>query len=258
MRRETPSEPLLTFPWNDRRLSLWRLLPTLLISVFILTLLAIVFKIKAPPPARSQPLSQSILILDPTNPVNQIVLNRAQDRSALILGPEAIDEISPGSPLLPVFRPSFTGYELKLKPPYVSRSSTDQPRLFQSGDLALPSNPPTAPPPPPDAASTRAGSKNWQLVPELHGTLARRPLRTLPDLATLRPQDLAKLRFQIAIKPNGRPLLIIPLHSGAEDREIVPALQTALSGMLFAPVEGSANEWGQISFAWTSAQPTSP
>lgn len=258
MRRETPSEPLLTFPWGGRPLSLWRLLPALLFSSLVLTSLAVVFKIKAPPPAPSQPLSQSILILDPSNPVNHIVLNRAQDRSALILGPEAIDEISPGSPLSPVFRPSFTGYELKLKPPYVSRSFSDHPRLFQPGDLALPSKPPAALQPPPNAASSRLGPKNWQLMPELHGSLAARPLRSLPDLALIRPQDLAKLRFQIAIKPNGRPLMIIPLHSGAEDRDIVPALQTALSRMVFAPAEGDMNEWGQISFTWNSAPRASP
>ena len=258
MRRETPSDTTLTFPWGDRPLSLWRLLPPLLLCVLVLGLLAVVFKIKSPPPARHQHLSQSILVLDPANPVNQIVLNRAQDRSALILGSASIEDISPASPLLPVFRPSFNDYELKLKEPYVSRSSTDQPRLFQSSDLALPSSPTPSPSGPPDAASNRAGTKSWLLRPELHGSLANRPLRRNPDLSSLRPQDLAKMSFQIAVKPNGRVLLVIPLHSGTEDRAIVPALQASLAGMIFEPSASQMTEWGQISFEWKAAPATSP
>jgi len=258
MRREPPSDTTLTFPWGDRPLSLWRLLPAFLLCVLVLAGLAVIFKIKSPPPARTQHLSQSILILDPANPINQIVLNRARDRSALILDSDSLSDLTPGTNLLPVFRPSFSGYELTLKQPYVSRAATEQPRLFQPGDLALPSSPPPAPSPLPDAASTRAGAKNWRLKPELHGPIASRSLRTLPDLSSLRPQDLAKLRFQIAVKPNGLALLVLPLHSSTEDRDVVPALQSALAGMRFAPSPGSATEWGQISFTWAAAPPDGP
>jgi hypothetical protein len=222
--------------------------------------MALLFKTQPPAPQRTHHLSQSILLLDPANPINQIVLNRAQDRGALILGPEAIGDITAGTSLLPVFRPSFSGFQLQLKEAYVSRTSTDQPRLFQPSDLALPRQPNPTPAPlpslPPDAAATRAGAKNWLLQPEFHGSLTQRALRSPPDLASFRPQDLAKLRFQIAVKPNGRILLVVPLHSAPEDREIIPALLSALSSIRFEPRTGNSLEWGQVSFAWAEGPPT--
>lgn len=252
MKSESPSSTELTFPWGDRPRSLWRLLPFAVFCAAILTSLAFIFKSKTPAPAPTHSVSQSILLLDPANPINQTVLSHAEDNSILFLSPDPIDESLTRHPLLPVFKPSFSQFQVRLKEPYVSRPITQQVRLFQSSDLALPPASHTLPEGAlPTAASTRAGDKSWRLLPQFQGPIASRTVHIPPNLTTLRPQDLAKLRFQIAVKPNGRTFLVIPISSATEDREILSALQIALSTTRFDPKPGSTNEWGQVSFVWT-------
>ena len=255
MRRQNSTGSELTFRWAEKSPSYWRLLPALLVCIAILGLIALIFTTQSPAPQRVQHLSQSILLLDADNPINQIVLNRAQDRGALILGTEAIETLSADTSLLPVFRPSFSGFQLQLKEIDVNRPSIDQPRLFKPSDLALPARPSPPPVTLPDAASTRAGAKNWVLRTEFHDSLTRRGLRIPPDFSSLRPQDLARLRFHLAVKPDGRPLFVVPLHSAPEDRALIPALQSALSAIRFESKPGSALDWGQVSFHWVSAPP---
>jgi len=259
MNPESPSGTALTFPWGDRPRSLWRLLPYTLICAAALTSLAFIFKSKTPAPTPTHSISQSILLLDPANPINQTVLSHAQDKSLLVLSPDPIDESIARHPLLPVFKPSFSHFQVRLKEPYVSRPPTQQVRLFQPSDLALPPASRTLPKgAPPTAASTRAGAKPWQLVAQFQGPIASRTVRTPPNLTALRPKDLARLRFQIAVKPDGRTLLVLPISSATEDREFLPALQSALSATRFEPKPDSSNEWGQITFAWTIAPNASP
>jgi len=259
MKSDPPPGSALIFPWGDRPRSVWRLVPYLLVCTTVLAALALLFKTKTPPPTHSPNISQSILLLDPANPVNQTVLSHAEDRSTLILGPEPVDQSIAGTLLRPVFKPSFNHFQLRLKEPDITRPAASQVRLFQSSDLALP--PPSRTPPPnapPTAASNHSANKPWQLVPKFHGPIASRPLRIPPNLSRLHPQDLAKLEFQIAVKPDGRTLLAIPLNSATEDREILPSLQTALSTTRFEPKPGASTEWGRISFAWTLDPNRSP
>lgn len=259
MNSESPSGTNLTFPWGDRPRSLWRLLPYTLICTAALTSLAFIFKSKTPSPTPTHSISQSILLLDPADPITQTVLSHAQDESLLVLSPDPIDASIGRQPQLPVFRPSFSEFKVRLKEPYVSSTPTQQIRLFQPSDLALPPASSTLPEgAPPTAASTHAGAKPWQLEAQFQGPISARIIRTPPSLTTFRPKDLARLRFHIAVKPDGRTLLVVPISSATEDREILPALQSALSSTRFEPKPGSKNEWGQITFAWTISSNSSP
>lgn len=259
MKPQNPSGTALTFPWGDRPRSIWRLLPYLCLCISILAALALLFKANPPAPAPSHSISQSILLLDPANPINQRALSHAQDHSLLILAPEPSQDSITKQPLQPVFKPSFSHFQVRLKEPTVTRPTSQQIRLFQATDLALPPVSRALPANiPPTAASTRAGDKPWQLIPHFHGPIASRSLLAPPNLAGLRPQDLVKLRFQIAVKPDGRSLIVIPISSATEDREILTPLQSALSNTRFEPKPGSPNEWGQVTFSWTVDPSHSP
>jgi hypothetical protein len=252
MNSDAPRGSELTFRWGMRPRSIWRLSPYLLLCVATLASLAFIFKEKPASPTSNHRVSQAILLLDPSNPINQTLLNKAHDTSSLVLAPEPTDEWLSKRPIFPVFRTSFHQFRVRLKEPHITPPTTQQIRLFQPSDLALPPVSRSLPNGAlPTASSTKAGAKPWLLTPQFHGSLASRTIQRPPELDSLRPQDLAKLRFQIAVKPDGRTLIVIPIHSATEDREILPTLQRALASTRFEGKPGTRNEWGQVSFSWT-------
>ena len=244
-----PSHSDLTFRWNERQPSLWRLLPAFLVCVGVLALLPLLFRI-APPAAPHLPsLSQSILLLDPANPANQLILNRAHDKSSLVLRSDQPGDLPLSQPLLPVFRPSFAGFEMRLKDAYTVRDQPVRPRLFHPSDLALPA----LPRPPPVAAASARKPQNWQLQLQLGGAGAQRALLTPPDLSGLTPKDLARLHFRLAVQPSGRVFLALPLDAASEDRDLLPLLQSALSRARFEPVDRPEIAWFSATFRWVAS-----
>ncbi len=248
----TDSDPAgedLVFPWRMRPLSAWRLLPPLLACLGVLTLLALIFEVSEPATALRSGQARGLLLLDPSNPASHDVLNRALDRGTLLLGRQP-EESAKDRDLLPLFEPSFAGFELKLKDPVLTPVETPRHHLFQANDLALP-------PLPPATRMRRAGGPagTHQLTAVFHGDLAGEPLLQSPPIEHLRPQDLARLRFQAAVQASGRVEVVIPLTSSLEDRSLLPAFQSALSQTRFGRASGSGLRWGEISFVW---QPTAP
>ncbi len=243
----------LIFPWKNSPTSIWRLLPPLLLCLIVLTAVTLVFKVAPPPSSRNVQGSRSLLLLNPDHPMNQSALNRALDHGALLLArPEALEDAGEEA-LLPLFKPSFAGFEPRLKEPVASPADTPRYRLFQPHDLALPPLPaprltagPSAPPP------------AFHLQPVFHGALANLPLRMPPALNHLRPHDLARMRFEMGVLASGQTLIASPLTSGQEDRDLVPALQAALNQTRFAPHAGPEVKWGEVSFIWKRAPDSNP
>jgi hypothetical protein len=250
MKREIdPSTSGLLFRWNDRPASFWRLLPYLAVCLAVLAGFFILFKISYPISDRTPRSAQGILMLDPDQPAHQYVLNRAYDRSALFLKSEAAaDSLQGGTTLLPLFRPSFQAYEMQLKEPSQPEPVVTSQRLFQPTDLALPkassfSRQPTLPPPPRSAPS-------FALQVRFAGALAGRPLLLPPDLTGLSPQELSRLRFHLTVNPRGRDILALPMSGTSEDRSLIPALQTALTRIRFAPLPQAGNQTDLATFVW--------
>lgn len=243
----------LIFPWGDKPASYWRLLPYLALCIVVLAGFFILFKISYP---ISEPLprtSQGILMLNPDLPAHQLVLNRAYDKSTLVLKPES--ELVPphDTPMLPLFRPSFQGYAMKLKDTAQQESALTLHRLFLPEDLALPSKSSFGqsirfPPKPRE-------SRSVTLQVRFGGPLADRELDTPFHLTGVTPQDLPRLRFHLTVNSLGRVSLALPLSASAEDRLLVPAIQAALSQMRFVPRPGSANQNDLATFGWTSQPP---
>ena len=248
MNQGEPGPSDLTFRWQDRPPSVWRLLAAFLLCIGILALLPLLFRVAPPAVPRLPSLSQSILLLDGSSPANQLVLNRAHDRSSLILRPDQPEDLPLSQPLLPVFRPSFAGFEMRLKDAYAVRDKPVRPRLFQPSDLALP---PLPRPEPAKPATTHPPIK-WQLHLNVGGPMAQRRLVVPPDLSGLMPKDLARLRFRLAVQPSGRVFLVMPLDAASEDRDLVPALQSALSRARFEATDAPEVAWLPASFHWVA------
>jgi hypothetical protein len=251
MKREIdPSTSGLLFRWNDRPASFWRLLPYLALCLAVLTGFFILFKISYPISDPTPRSTQGILMLDPDQPTHQYVLNRAYDRSALFLKPEAAaDSLQAGVPLLPLFRPSFQGYQMQLKEPSQPETVVTSQRLFQPTDLALPqasSFNRSSPPPLP----TPRSAPTFALQVRFAGALAARPILRPPDLTGLSPQELSRLRFHLTVNSSGRVVLALPVSGTSEDRSLIPALQTALSGIRFAPLPQAGNQTDLTTFVW--------
>ena len=237
----------LTFPWNSTPASWWRLLPGLLVGAVVIALMAVVFKVAAPPPSTvaMATTARGILLVDPNHPAAQGLLYRALDRGALLLGDPVLSNDSPESSMMPVFAPSFAGFEPRLKDPVSAPVNAPRQRLFSPEDLALPALPPS------DQHSTAALATPSVLSPVWHGPLANLQLRYTPTLTHLRPLDLSRLRFQIGVESNGRVAVVAPLTASLEDRDWVPALQSALGQARFASHDDLGLRWGEVTFVWS-------
>lgn len=244
----------LTFPWNHSPASWWRLLPGLFICAAVLALMALVFKVAAPRPANGPAgtTSRAILLVNPHHPAAQGLLYRALDRGALLLGDPGLASESTEASLMPVFKPSFAGFEPRLKDPVSAPTSAPRQRLFSPEDLALP---------PLQAVPNHAAPpvvKASVLVPVWQGALAELTVRSSPSLSHVRPLDLSRLRFQVGVASNGRVVVVAPLTAGLEDRDWVPALQSALSQTRFSASDQPGLRWGEVTFVWKPATaPTS-
>lgn len=249
MKRETdPAATGLIFPWRNPPASIWRLLPYFIFCIGILAGLFLLFKISYPVTDPSPRLTQGLLMLDPDQPEHQVVLNRAYDQSALLLKSDTSFQTALNTPLLPLFRPSFQGYQMRLKETAQQETLVTAPRLFQPQDLALP------------AVSSFSRSTQAKAAPHtaasfaLHlrfsGPLADRRLLSPIQLPEVKPQDLSRLHFHLTVNASGRVILALPLNSSAEDRPLIPQLQAALSQVRFAPVSDAAHQIDVASFVW--------
>lgn len=240
----------LIFPWQDKPASFWRLIPYLAFCVLVLTGFFILFKISYPAGDPMPRSTQGILVLDADLPAHQLILNRAYDKSSLILKPELEIASYQGTPMLPLFRPSFQGYSMKLKDTAQQESPAISHRLFLPEDLALPKISGFSRPAP--STSEHPAPRQFALKVRFSGPLSSRRVSHPSDLAEMTPQDLSRLRFHMTVNSLGRVVLTLPVSHSIEDRPLIPVIQSALSQMRFAPQPGTGNQNDLATFDWSS------
>jgi hypothetical protein len=238
-----PHEPLI-FAWQARDHSTWHLVAALLVLMGAMAGFFFVFRIVHPVTQRVATSPQRVISLDPHDPAALALIHRAQDRSFALLNED--ESAAPLESALLAFRPSFEGYELKLRELEPADDAVKQPSLFTPGRDVLPPVPrrvvqPAAAPP---AATLRA---------VMSSTLAKRGLASLelPGIALTQP---TRVQFRVAVGSAGQVLTALPLGS-AEESGVMQQLQTAVQALRFEPSEVQRIEWGEVSFRWEVVKP---
>jgi hypothetical protein len=238
-----PHEPLI-FAWQARDHSTWHLVASLLVLMGAMAGFFFVFRIVHPVTQRLATSPQRVISLDPHDPAALALIHRAQDRSFALLNED--ESAAPLESALLAFRPSFEGYELKLRELEPADDAVKQPSLFTPGRDVLPPVPrrvmkPAAAPP---AATLRA---------VMSSTLAKRGLASLelPGIALTQP---TRVQFRVAVGSAGQVLTALPLGS-AEESGVMQQLQTAVQALRFEPSEVQRIEWGEVSFRWEVVKP---
>jgi len=236
-------EPLI-FAWHARDHSTWHLVVALLMLMAAMAGFFFVFRIVHPVTRRVTTTPQRVISLDPRDPAALALIHRAQDRSFALLNDDTAS--SPLEDGVLAFRPSFEGYELKLRELEPAAEAVKQPRLFTPGRDVLPPVPrrvvePVAAPP---AATLRA---------VMSSTLAKRGPASveLPGIALTQP---TRVQFRVAVGSAGQVLTALPLGS-SEEAAVMQQLQTAVNALRFEPSEVRRIEWGEVSFRWEVVKP---
>jgi hypothetical protein len=238
-----PHEPLI-FAWQARDHSTWHLVAALLVLMGAMAGFFFVFRIVHPVTQRVTTSPQRVISLDPRDPAALALIHRAQDRSFALLNED--ESVAPLESGLLAFRPSFEGYELKLRELEPADEAVKQPSLFTPGRDVLPPVPRRVVKP---AAATPAAT----LRAVMSSTLAKRGLASveLPGIALTQP---TRVQFRVAVGSAGQVITALPLGS-AEEAGVMQQLQTAVQALRFEPSEVQRIEWGEVSFRWEVVKP---
>lgn len=247
-----PPDPRLIFDWKMRERSWPHLLLMLLITTFGMVGLSTLFKVVYPQSQQVITIPQQILLLTPGSPESRIILNRALDKSYLLVqSPSDLPsaESLPNPSLAsPVFRPTFQGREMTLKDWTQTNATTDTPRLFPPSDpLQLP-RPNREPATVPGAPRTPESPSELRIVP-LAG-LGERQMQSPTRIPRLPLEDPSRVRFEIGVAPNGRVTHVLPFTT-LENQQTLQTLTKAVSELRFVPTE-SGITWGTVTFRWES------
>lgn len=230
-------EPLI-FAWNARDHSTWHLVAALLLLMGGMAGFFFIFRIVQPVAQRQPVTPRHVISLDPHDPVALALIHRAQDRSFALLGDS--EAVLPEEGRALAFRPSFEGYQIKLRELEPS-AVTMQPRLLAAMSNVLPPVPRRATEPviAPPAATLRA---------IMSPALARRGPASV-ELAGIPLTQPTRVLFRVAVGSAGQIVTALPLGS-ADDAGVMRQLHAAVSNLRFAPSEVKRLEWGEISFRW--------
>jgi hypothetical protein len=238
-----PHEPLI-FAWQARDHSSWHLVVALVVLMGAMAGFFFVFRIVHPVTQRVTTSPQRVISLDPHEPAALALIHRAQDRSFALLNED--ESAAPLESALLAFRPSFEGYELKLRELEPANDAVKQPSLFTPGRDVLP-------PVPRRVVKPAAALPAATLRAVMSSTLAKRGLTSveLPGIALTQP---ARVQFRVAVGSAGQVLTALPLGS-AEESGVMQQLQTAVQALRFEPSEVQRIEWGEVSFRWEVVKP---
>lgn len=238
-----PHEPLI-FAWQARDHSSWHLVAALVVLMGAMAGFFFVFRIVHPVTQRVTTSPQRVISLDPHEPAALALIHRAQDRSFALLNED--ESAAPLESALLAFRPSFEGYELKLRELEPANDAVKQPSLFTPGRDVLP-------PVPRRVVKPAAALPAATLRAVMSSTLAKRGLTSveLPGIALTQP---ARVQFRVAVGSAGQVLTALPLGS-AEESGVMQQLQTAVQALRFEPSEVQRIEWGEVSFRWEVVKP---
>lgn len=238
-----PHEPLI-FAWQARDHSTWHLVAALVVLMGAMAGFFFVFRIVHPVTQRVTTSPQRVISLDPHEPAALALIHRAQDRSFALLNED--ESAAPLESALLAFRPSFEGYELKLRELEPANDAVKQPSLFTPGRDVLP-------PVPRRVVKPAAALPAATLRAVMSSTLAKRGLTSveLPGIALTQP---TRVQFRVAVGSAGQVLTALPLGS-AEESGVMQQLQTAVQALRFEPSEVQRIEWGEVSFRWEVVKP---
>ncbi len=238
-----PHEPLI-FAWQARDHSSWHLVVALVVLMGAMAGFFFVFRIVHPVTQRVTTSPQRVISLDPHEPAALALIHRAQDRSFALLNED--ESAAPLESALLAFRPSFEGYELKLRELEPANDAVKQPSLFTPGRDVLP-------PVPRRVVKPAAALPAATLRAVMSSTLAKRGLTSveLPGIALTQP---TRVQFRVAVGSAGQVLTALPLGS-AEESGVMQQLQTAVQALRFEPSEVQRIEWGEVSFRWEVVKP---
>lgn len=233
--------PELLFDWHAHDRSLIRMGLALLITIAAWAGMFIVFRVVTPESRPVDVRPQRVMLLNPNVPAERALIHKAMDRSFGLV-PSDTDVITTVKGLKkPTFTPSYAQQQLRLKPLPGSLSASPQTRPFaQELDILPPLPAPLSEPP---AARPRPNQLHI-LVEGPASSRAPQPLLVKDVLLA----DTTRPRFQVAIGPDGRVLMALPL-STSDDPAINQKLHHAVTQLHFSPAEKDM-EWAQISFQW--------
>lgn len=246
--------PLLTFQWRERDRPLMRLAGFTLVSLGAAAGFFLLFRVVYPQARHFSTAPQQVLMLNDSQAATRDIVNRTRDRNFLLLeaGPAGSDR-SDESSLFPVFRPSFSGYEMKLMDLPGEPDKRSLPRVFNIEDMPLPP-PATVMKARSSAPPARPGTRTVPRV-VLHGALAGRKLESsarLNDTAGL--ADLTAIRFLLGVNSKGAVGFALPLEGGPDAKQM-RLLHKAVSSLRFRPASDTEVQWGQATFAWEEVTP---
>jgi hypothetical protein len=238
-----PERPL-TFDWHSHDRSLLRMAFSMLLTLVAIVGMFIVFRVVTPESRPVDVRPQRVLLLNPNVPAERALIHQAMDRSFGMLPSEPAVTEPPAGLVLPEFTPSFTGYELRLKPLPAGLNASARARPFALDmDLLPPLPPPSVKPPPAPPSQVLRAALNGPAASRAQGTLL------IPDVPLA---DINRPRFQVAVGPLGRVLMALPL-SASDDVAINQKLHHFIMQLRFAPAETQV-EWAQVSFEWGRQQ----
>ncbi|MCB1209374.1 MAG: hypothetical protein KDK97_08615 [Verrucomicrobiales bacterium] len=231
----------LIFAWKTRSRSVMHLVFWGLTALGILAAFLLIFKVIPPRGRQVVTSAQRLIYLDPADPSARYLINRARDRSALIIPSDELAASSAAAAQYPLFRPSFQSFEVRLKEPRSMSTDVALPKIFSPDDPILPALPPAT-----AAIAARVGTV--RLKWNFSGSLAERAVRRPPELGGITLLEPSRMRVRVGVAANGRPVFVMPVSAG-DDPATVKSLLEALKAMRFAPA-AEAMEWDEASFTW--------
>ena len=245
---------LLTFQWKDRDRSLIRLVGFSLVSFASATVFFMLFKVVYPQARHYSTAPQQVLMLNPAQAATRDILNRTRDENFLLLGSEvqAQPPVRDDGGLFPVFRPGFSGFEMKLMDLPGEPDRKSLPRVYSIKDMPLPPPATVMKARPPAAGPPHARPPMLRVM--LRGDLSGRELLSEGAIKGGGLTDVSSLRFRLCVNHFGMVTFALPLDSIADAKQ-TRLLRKAVSSLRFKPVNSPDIQWGDASFSWEGGNP---
>ncbi len=253
MNDDSPESPL-TFQWQDRQRPLGRLLLLLLLTIAGVVAMFFVFQVVYPHTRTFTTSPQQILMFEPTQAAGRQLVNRVRDEGFLFANPGSGVEASAEAlaDRLPVFRPSFAGFQMSLQSIPETQDAGTSPRLFSIHRVPLPQTPTVLRAQ--DAVPMPAPRRTPVLKAVVHGRLAARGLESPAELAGVSIQEPHAIRYAVGVSGSGTVTFALPLHP-IPDRRLADSVRRAITNLRFKPALASPIQWGEVSLRWDNSDP---
>ncbi len=250
---ETPDpKPALTFDWRQPKGQLGRLLLWLAATVVALTVFFFLFRVVYPQTQRFIPVSQQIVVLNPSDPASRASINHAQDRDFMVLpsGNQQKNAITLDD-RAPVFHPLYEKHELKLQDVSQRDSTVPPVRLLDVTTPILPRL---------DLSELKRSAplpeKITVTVPRLElrltGALASRKLIFQPDFSAAAITAPEAWLIEIGVNSEGRVIFALPTGNPEKNNEAAKLLGL-MQQLRFEPDTAQSVQtpvWGLASLNW--------